>query len=615
MKAKILVAAVVSVTTANCSRPQPKLSSEPNPVKEYPVPYVTAEDFGTLPHYSHGYNGDTPAFQLVDQLATEHSQKVIKEKYAVTDAELEQWRKQPPSLIYSGKLLALDGCSQEKSKGAKHLAEIWTQEYLLKLFSHKDIDWFVQAMKSLQEEDSRAMFRPRNAVHPTLIARLGNGIDPKRWILNAIRIRIADRGTTDIGEGNKLNEITKSKDDPGNIRVEDLPPDAVLAQIKLNYELDLFNSTADKSIRFFANIYSLAILPSSVDEFTVDALRISQDPKKSGCDLLDLLNKYARNLNLPEGATPRSSFFFMHTNSLDKSKEVDEWRFAELKPVTNDSIEYGKRAEMEKRVKENLLNEWMRGRVNQIDFSKGAEDPNFDKIDFSGIAAMLEKLTISGNRHIYGPFDTPAGTNDIERALRIAPMAFPVFVAPSPFSDRIFLANNIPPINMWFSGTIIDQGQNSREGMKMISLLVDPNGKEVPIQHPGRRHEETWTCAQCHARQVSNRLQSLPSQYGALLDVVPFLNFRHIGFGDGGDKNCNAMFGAPREFFQPHLSEYLMEVAGGAKIHDSVTNFEQKGKLEIQEANISKTGGLDYFRCQGNRNDFAEPDAKTEGTK
>jgi hypothetical protein len=555
---------------------------------------VRREEVSSESRFQHGYDGERSALSLVDQLAIEHKAGKLRETQGVSATEIDQWRVSPPSLIYSGPLLGLQNCAGlSETQNARHMAELWTQDYFLRLFSGDQIDWFFQAM---------------HATHRTIVSRLKKGINPAFWSMNAVRFRIADRGTLNIGGDQPAEQVptalpTSSQENPA-LQTDDLPLNTVEAQIKINYELDLLRAETDPTLHFFAAIHSIAITPTYVNEFIVDIMRIRQDPDLCGCDILNVLNKYVRNTGLKYGDPPRSSYFFMHTNALDKMDSVDEWRFAELKPVTNDYMDFAKRGEVEERVKQNLATNWMKHRIRTIDPRKG--DPDFESIDYLAMGQFLQKLTISGNRKIFGPFDTPAGLNDAERALRIVPMSFPVFVAPSPYSDRIVLATNVKPISIWFSGTIIDHGRNARDGLKRINLLVDPNGNEVAIQHPGRRHEQTWTCAECHARQVSNRLQSVPGYNGALLDIVPFMNFRHIGYGDGGDKNCNGMFGVTREFFQPFLSEYLLEVANGYAIHKAAADYRKKGTLEIQNPGLGTAGKLDYFRCQEQRFDFLQ---------
>jgi hypothetical protein len=606
----MLVAGLL-LTFCACSRTEVKKidrTRSPNAVA------VTPRMMASDPMFQHGYGQSASAFSLVDQLSIARLKDNILANQNISEDDFERWRADSPSLIYTGRLLALQNCSDlALTKSAPHLAELWTQDYLLKLYSGPQVNWFFQAMKSLEERDPGALIRPRDPVHHGLVTRLGKGINPNLWALNAVRIRITDRATL-VGEEKAIADsedtatraaVETAGSDGLDLKTASVPSSIVAAQIKLNYELDMLNSESDETIRFAAMIYSIAISSLYINEFILDVLQLDQNPATSGCSILRLLNKWVRNEGLAPNDPPRSSFFFAHSNILDRSPQVDDWRFAEMKVVSNDYMPFHERKNVDERIKKAMFIKWAESRLAKTNLSGGG-DPNLNEIDFKGMGELFEMISTSAHRRIAGPYETPVNQFDPLKALRITPMSFPVFVARSPFSDKIELATHIEPASMWFSGAFLDNVGASLEGSTPINLLRDIHGNNAPLQHPARRHEETWTCGQCHARQVGNQVQHVYSRFGTLLGFVPFLNFRHIGFGHGGEGDCNPMFGVPREFFETELSEYLLDIANGSKIHKSVIDYNKNPVRGLRMVGRGPDRFLDSFRCQLRRYDFID---------
>jgi hypothetical protein len=87
-------------------------------------------------------------------------------------------------------------------------------------------------------------------------------------------------------------------------------------------------------------------------------------------------------------------------------------------------------------------------------------------------------------------------------------------------------------------------------------LLVDDKGKPLPQSHPGRVLDETWTCAQCHAREAYYDPTTKEVNY-----IRP-MDFRMVGYGH------LKFFGIPRPNNRAMLSPFLMatalpKIAGG----------------------------------------------------
>jgi hypothetical protein len=237
------------------------------------------------------------------------------------------------STIYSGPSLNLDQCmnigfggSATQSQlardafptGAKHLAEILPQDYLLDIFAPGQ-NWFQSALMSLEEWEPTAQIRPKDPTHAFLRARLKKANNPgsEFWKLGAISFRVGDRSAL----------------------LEQSDSEAVLGQIKISYHLDSRTAESDPSIISAVFIHSIGIQASYYDEFIFDLLAIRQQPEFSGCDVFRIIDKYVRNNGASKTQTPRSFYFFAHTNIFDEFDPVPvhEWRFAELKPVWMDA--------------------------------------------------------------------------------------------------------------------------------------------------------------------------------------------------------------------------------------------------------------------------------------
>jgi len=540
-------------------------------------PRVTKKHSAVAPTFQHGFGQTVDAFGLVDQLDV----KQLKPG-SLTSKEHETLTKAPPpSLIYTGDTLLLSECSAAPS-GAKHVSELWTQSYLLDLFA-PDLDLFGTALSSLEESDSRGVYRPANPVHPNLVTRLKAGTDPLLWTLNGIRFRFTDRKT--------------------------LIPDAPLhvdAQIKLNYELDKYRAGADRTIQSASFIHSIAISPSSVDALLLDVLRLSRDQTKVGCDIFKILNKYIANQGLRKNDSPRSSYFFLHTNIFDGLEGINEWRFTEHKMVINDRYAFTKETQeaLEQGIQGTLASMW---ETHAQSTGQAATTPGF-----------VSQSSSNSQRVIMGPYDNPITEKSQYRALRIVPMAFPHFYLKNETTGEVALAEDVDPVMLWFSGTNTDENQN--EGSPgAVRLLLNSDGTPyVPVQNflstgmtiapdipfdpqwqnPAFRHEELFTCAQCHTRQVSNTIDGETGK----LKKIAFMNFRHIGYGDGNNRRCDAAMGATRVNFRASLSPFLLDAANGWEINGLAKNpgraHPPKNDAAFERNNTERdTGSLDNFRC------------------
>lgn len=447
------------------------------------------------------------------------------EEKASKGSDLDKQLLQSPQLFTGAALRFDQSCAKSIPEDVSYLAEIWTQPLLLSIFSGGD-DWFMSALQSLQESSQNGEYqRPTSPVHPNLISRLNFGTNPNLWILNAVRFR------------------------PFNDEV----------QIKLNYELDVTeavikkisddpNSGTDfttRSIVSASMIHSIAITPGYVEEFKRDVQAIGTAQDKSACKILRILNKYIANEGLDMSSPLRSSYFFLHSNIFDLSENVNEWRLTELKVVKGDTK-----------------------------IQPATVTPSVMGIPmmFPG-ASPTTTANQAPPRIVMGTYDNQMGMVDHERRLRLVPMKFKKYYAVGTVGD-IEEATDKDPENIWFSGSRADVGDTTN--MRVINLLYDKQSGQ-PISnknHLAFQHDETFTCAQCHGRRTLGRVTSDMT----VLPEAPAMQFRHIGFGDGGNDtaSCNGFWGVMRSGIKPSLSPYLTNLANAAAINDYETIFTRK---------------------------------------
>lgn len=420
--------------------------------------------------------------------------------------------------IFTGSTLSLDPSCRPR-EDIQHISEYWTQAFLLSLFSGTSANWLQSAVESLQETaEAGSQFRPTKPIHPNLVARLGLGASsPNMWVLNGIRFRF----------------------------------DKVV-QIKLNYELDILESMAASSIPSASLIHSIAVNPKYVEDLIKDLRQASGSGTLVGCNLFSILSKYVLSDGLSQGMTPRSSYFFMHSNIFDVSEGINEWRFAEFKPVYNDTRPY------DQQTFDTFKSDLMRS-IEKALMGTKAE---------ANLVAEMAKLTFDYRRIPPSPYAFTILDGSEGARLRVVPISFPIF---NPTEDgKIALDQTKSPISIWFSGSKTDFGETeSSEGSTArVELLRNVDGSVPSEDHPARRFDETLTCAQCHARRVGIDVGS-----NGKLKEIARMNFRHIGFGDGGNRLCNAYWGVPRVNYRADLSSYLLRIANA----ESLYGYEIKG--------------------------------------
>jgi hypothetical protein len=556
------------------------------------------------PAFHHGFGGDPDTFKLIDRMDTSELANLVKDEEVAKKIQTGP----KPSLIYTGKSLGLKDCSIAPN-GANHIAEIWRQEYLVNLFVAPGLG-IQKAMESLQEVDARGSFRPFSPVHPKLIERLKGGSKDDFWVLNAIRFRISDPSSVDVAINNS-----------GGLERQSVP---VMGQIKLNYELDRYAAKTDATIASASFIHSIAINQEYIGEFIKDVFSIKQDPNLSGCEILALLNKYIRSQGLKVGQTPRGSYFFLHTNIFDTQSGINEWRFTEHKLVTDDVDLFSeenyvvKRRAFLSKLKEAYDNGNLKykssNEASSVQASQIADDSiltscprgfitcptiSMDPESKDIEASLPENLrNIQLGRQIMGAHDSPVGIKHPNLSLRLTKMIFPRHVVNDDF-NHLELAQDKEPLNIWFSGTLTDFGKNPTVSDVNYDLITLKNGAAVDGNHPVRRHEETKTCAQCHA---SNHDTSFDPK-SLKLGEIASMNFRHIGFGDGGNRRCNPFFGLVRGDFKASLSTYLLKTANGFDINGYSSKAVRKVPDKMAPfaafngfSNEPETG-IDVMRC------------------
>jgi hypothetical protein len=205
-------------------------------------------------------------------------------------------------------------------------------------------------------------------------------------------------------------------------------------QIKLNYELVLFEAGVDPAIEYVAFIHSVLIPPAlqpayqdavmNLETSEERARRTSTGPDDVGCALRSFLNTWI----------PRGGYFFLHANVFDRSRGGDagEWVFAEFKAA----------------------------RVQSLAGMDRPEPVVFDSVPAGGVSGETLEL-------------------------RVVPMAFQRFrkqgIHLVPISgDRV---------TIWRSSSLDD---------RFIELVVDELGEPVPRNDLVFNNPQAYTCVQCH---------------------------------------------------------------------------------------------------------------------
>jgi hypothetical protein len=302
-------------------------------------------------------------------------------------------------LAFSGRSLMYECSSTDRG----FLGDVWSQSALLARFSGGS-DFFQQAVRSAGEADWAGRYRPAGMpLLPGFTQRLGVGgrIDSpaaqgKVWLLNHVRFR---------------------RD-----------------QIKLNYELVVFEAGVDPTIEYAAFIHSVLIPPELQPAYR-DAVmgletdeertrRITTGPDDVGCALRTLLDTWI----------PQGRYFFMHANVFDRltGGDAGEWVFAEFKPARYQSL-------------------------------AGFERPEpmvFDSVPAGGV---------------------PGETLE----LRVVPMAFQRFRKSGP--HLVPIAGD--QVVIWKSSNVADA---------FIELVEDEDGFPVPRNDVVFNNPQAHTCVQCH---------------------------------------------------------------------------------------------------------------------
>jgi hypothetical protein len=219
-----------------------------------------------------------------------------------------------------------------------------------------------------------------------------------------------------------------------------------------------------------------------------------------------------------------------------------------------------------------------------------------------GVEAFAHYGIASGSfvtRTVSGPYDTTVNIKDANRRLRIVGMEFPTFYAEPGKKGDITAATDIPAVKIWFSGSRSDKGENMSNS-RTIQLLFDKVTKQplTDKSHPAFRNDEAWTCASCHGRRDTGVIDPVLEK----LPPAPSMQFRHIGYGDGGnsDGSCNPRWGLPRANLQPSLSTYLMSIANAFDVNGYRREYSRPVNplpFNFCEGMSSCTTKLDPLRC------------------
>jgi hypothetical protein len=319
-------------------------------------------------------------------------------------------------LAFSGRSLMYECSPSDRG----FLGDVWSQSALLGRFSGGS-DFFRQAVHSAEEVDWAGLYRPAGApLLARFTERLGAGsrIDSpaaqgKVWLLNHVRFR---------------------RD-----------------QIKLNYELVVFEAGVDPTIEYAAFIHSVLIPPElqpayrdavmGLEDEAERTRRTTTGPDDVGCALRALLDTWI----------PRGRYFFMHSNVFDRltGGDAGEWVFAEFKPARYQAL-------------------------------AGFERPQplvFDSVPAGGVPGV-----------------------DLE--LRVVPMAFQRFRK----SGTHLVPITGDQVVIWKSSNVADA---------FIELVEDEDGLPVPRHDVVFNNPQAHTCVQCHDAAfgvaLSDGETSLPS--------------------------------------------------------------------------------------------------------
>jgi hypothetical protein len=304
-------------------------------------------------------------------------------------------------LAFSGRSLMYECGASDRG----FVGDVWSQSALLSTFAG-GADFFPQAVASAEETDWAGLYRPGPDHGPVLAdfrSRLGVGsrIDSpaaqgKVWLLNHVRFR---------------------RD-----------------QIKLNYELLVFEAGVDPTIEYAAFIHSVLIPPGLQAAYQDAVLALETDeerlrrttvgPDDVGCALRSLLNTWI----------PQGRYFFLHANVFDRSTGgMDgEWVFAEFKPA----------------------------RLHLLSAPDRPQPVVFDSVPAGGVPGEALEL-------------------------RVAPMSFQRFRK----QGRHLVPIAGDQVVLWKSTNVAD---------RFIELVEGEDGLPVPKDDVVFNNPQAYTCVQCH---------------------------------------------------------------------------------------------------------------------
>lgn len=339
-------------------------------------------------------------------------------------------------LAFSGRSLMYE-CGADRG----FLGDVWSQTALLSRFSG-GADFFPQAVRSAEETDWAGLYRPSPDHGPVLAdfhRRLGIGSRADRtdlqgrvWLLNHVRFR---------------------RD-----------------QIKLNYELVVFEAAVDPTVEYVSFIHSVVIPPPLQPAYQEAVLSLETDeervrrttvgPDDVGCALRNLLNAWI----------PQGRYFFLHANVFDRGTVVDdrnpggdagEWVFAEFKAA----------------------------RRHDLAAPDRPQPVVFDSVPAGGVPG--ESLE-----------------------LRVVPMAFQRFRK----EGRHLVPLVDDRVVIWKSTDVAD---------RLIHLVEDDTGLPVPPDDVVFNNPQAYTCVQCHDAAFG----VATSDEDTSLPPVQKNHFRHVAWG------------------------------------------------------------------------------------
>ncbi len=491
---------------------------------------------------------------------------------SLPDLDGSKFANQPT--FFAGDALRIgDECRSGLPPFVTFLADIWTQRLLLDMYAHGQ-PWFQQALESLQEQGPRGqLHRATLPVHPDLLRRLNQGVNPDFWLLNGVRFRLF-----------------------GDDQV----------QIKLNYELrikdagvlPLSDSDLTPSILSASLIHSIAIMPEHIIALKHDVLAIGSDTSVTGCRILKVLEKYVANAGQKASDKPRGSYFFLHANIFDVSPSIGQWVFTEFKVVTNDDLPFVQTLEVLNAAPPPPNDDPVGGMSGFPSPGRINLTQSFDPFAYYGVTRGQHLI-----RNISEPYDNPVTVNDSRRSLRIVPMEFPLQRAIGTQGD-IEPITDQPPVRLWFSGHLTDDGKHQQQMMGMnssIHLLFDAEDRPITDRrHPAFRNDKAFTCGQCHTRETNSELEASSGK----LKEAPSMQIRHIGWGDGGyaTSSCNPLWGRVRASLRPSVSNFLLTISNSHQMNSYHSEWSGPAKpLPLTQCLTDGSGGcatvIDDTRC------------------